>query len=203
MLRALTFAALTSTLTLFSGCGAPSGEAPATSSTAATTNSAAKPEIGGKDPRQAAFQYLEANLKGDRGRAAALLTPLAREKTRQYGLDIFLDGSDEARFEIGGQQTVDGSTANVVAKWTEKDQDGKPVTHEIICSVRKTGSVWQVSGLAAKPFPDWPPVLMNYEDPEDLTRQKELVQQERMRRQASIQSSEARNPTDRFQSGPQ
>src|SRR5437762_2724858 len=53
------------------------------------------------NPDQAVFDFLEAVRTGNDRLAAAMLTPLARQKTAEYELVVAPPGSPTAKFKVG------------------------------------------------------------------------------------------------------
>ncbi len=186
----------------FAGCG--QSDAPA-NPVAAGPAAPADISINDNDaPEVVVFKFLEAVRLGEDKLAEGLLTPLAQEKTKANGMEVAPQGSDTAIFRVGAVQR-DGDTCQVQSQWTDLDGTGSPKTDEIIWTVRRTGGAWRIAGMAAKIFPDLPPVVMNYEDPEEMVRQRQLAEEEAQRRHAAPgpENREARRTGDPFQNSQQ
>ncbi len=186
----------------FAGCG--QSDTPAKP---VTGGPAAPADISINDndaPEVVVFKFLEAVRLGEDKAAEGLLTPLAQEKTKANGMEVAPQGSDTASFRVGAVQR-DGDTCQVQSQWTDLDGTGAPQTDEIIWTVRRTGGAWRIAGMAAKIFPDLPPVVMNYEDPEEMVRQRQLAEEEAERRHAAPgpENREARRTGDPFQNSQQ
>ena len=182
MKRIVLLAALTLTSVGWIGCGWMTGA-----------------EAGG--PEATVSRFLEAVRIGDEAQAAGLLTPLARQRTGQLDMQVAPPGSETASYEVGQVTPIDGATAHVASTWTDLDVHGQTRTDEIIWTVRSTSEGWRIAGMAAKVFADRPPVVMNFENPEEMIRQQELVEAE-VRERADQQNLEARKLDDPFQAGP-
>ena len=72
--------------------------------------------------------------------------------------------------------------ARVACTWTDLDADGQPKTDEAIWVVRREPEGWRIVGVAAMVFPGEPPVVLNFEDPEDMLRKQQWVREEIRRR---------------------
>ncbi|HUY32719.1 MAG TPA: hypothetical protein VMV69_08040 [Pirellulales bacterium] len=140
-------------------------------------------------PAEAVFAFLEAVRTGDDAKANAMLTQLAREKTAELDMVVAPPGSETASFEVGEVELVppeqtgaDEETAHVACTWTDIDDDGEPHADEIIWALRHEPEGWRIAGMATKIFEDQPPLLLNFEDPEDMQRKQDLAEKEMERR---------------------
>ena len=66
--------------------------------------------------------------------------------------------------------------------WTDIDPDGQPKTDEAIWVLRHESRGWRIAGVAAQVFPGEPPLLLNFEDPQDMIRKQQWVREEIQRR---------------------
>ena len=66
--------------------------------------------------------------------------------------------------------------------WTDVDADGQLKTDEAIWVVRREPEGWRIVGVAAMVFPGEPPVVLNFEDPDDMLRQQQWIREEIRRR---------------------
>lgn len=185
---------------LLGGCGGKPDQPTGPSSTAqdgpqtqwvSSTNAEAVAKLGG--PSAAVYQFLEAIRTGNDQRATAMLTPLARQKWGALGRGLNPPASDTARFELGPVEMVAEDGARVTCRWTDLDESGQPQTDEALWMVRREPEGWRIVGTAAVVFDGEPPLLLNYEDPEDTLRKLQLVREEIARReQAAAGAREAR-----------
>ena len=67
-------------------------------------------------------------------------------------------------------------------------------TDEITWVLRRETEGWRVGGMVVNALPDWPPTLLNFEDPTDMLRQQQLLQEEIQRRQANANLQVQRPP---------
>lgn len=164
---------------------------------------AATAESTASTPEQTVFDFLEAVRRGNDEQAERLLTSTALRKTKERDMVVAPPGSDTASFTVDQAQLVGDDGAHVPSSWKDVDHDGEDRTDGITWVLRKEDEGWRIAGMATKVFPDQAAVVMNFEDPDDMLRKQQMVEQEMMRR-ADGQSLEARNTSgqDPFQTGP-
>ncbi len=145
--------------------------------------------------------FLDAVRVGDDERAASMLTPIARQKTAAHGMVVSPPGSDTARFELGEVEVLADDGARVTSLWTDNDASGAPHTDRMVWMVRKVSEGWRVAGVAAVVFEGEAPLLLNFEDPEEMARKQQMLREEIRNRaiQAQSQPQQAQKPTDSFQ----
>jgi hypothetical protein len=144
-------------------------------------------------PAAVLTQFLEALRSGNDERAAALLTPVARQKAVALNRNITPPASDTAKFSIGQVKYVSHDGAQVVMKWMDLDENGKWQTDEAVWALRNETEGWRVAGVAWVAFPNEPPVELNFEDPNDIDKKRDWVNQENQRREGGG-SLQAREP---------
>ena len=154
------------------GCG--SSEPPKSAADAA--------QASGDPPDRVVFAFLEAVRTGNDEKATQMLSPVARQKTAEKNLAVAPPGSDTASFQVGAVEMVDQGGAHVASTWTDVDEEGKPRTDSIVWMLRQEAEGWRVVGMATKVFADQPPLFLNFENPDDMIRKQQLVQQEMERR---------------------
>lgn len=186
-----------------SGCGDSSGQAPAKAAPAAMSAVAATPQkAAAATPEKAVHCFLEAVRKGDDAAAGQMLTDLARKKTQEINMVVAPPGSDTARFNVGTTEMVEDGKAYVASDWTDLDSEGKLRTDKIVWIVRRDGQQqWRIAGMAAKVFPDRPPVQLNFEDPQEMLKQQQMIEREATA-QMRQEQRQATKPQDPFQTGP-
>jgi hypothetical protein len=153
------------------GCGQSSQ--PATNATATTQ---AKPT---GTPSDAVATFLESLRAGNNDQAAAMLTPLARQKTLERNMVVAPPGLATSKFKLEGYEFInpEKNVAHVKCFWTDAlDDRGNTRTDEILWAMRLETDGWRIGGMILKPFPDQPPLVMNFEDPDDMIRKQELIQ---------------------------
>ena len=138
-------------------------------------------------PQAAVYEFLEAIRSGDDRKATDMLTTVAREKWGELGRSLNPPASDTARFEIGGVEYLAEDGARVACRWTDLDENGQLQTDDSLWMVRRESAGWRIAGTATVVFEGEPPLLLDYEDPEDTLRQLQMVHEEILRRAAQQQ----------------
>lgn len=194
------------------GCGQPSGQpagtdsanppasAPATPATPTTEGTPATPDKSSAQtkaeaaPDKVVFQFLEAVRTGNDDQAASMLTQVARQKTAEENLVVAPPGSDTAKFEVGRVEMDKDGGACVEATWTDLDETGEPKSDRVLWMLRKEPEGWRIAGVAAPVFDGEPPLLLNFEDPEDMIRKQQQVREEIQRRIAAEAGQTVQEP---------
>ncbi len=134
--------------------------------------------------------FLEAIRRGDDAAARGLLSVTARTKTEELGLSVAPPVEDTATYAIKGSEVVsdDGEVVHVATTWTDTDPDGFQTTDNVVWVVRLDPEGWRVVGMAMRIFDDLPPLLLNFEDPEDMLAKQEMVAAELQRRATAPQA---------------
>ena len=164
-----------------------------------STAPTATASTGGTEQAKAAVvTFLEAIKRGDDAAAAAMLTTVARTKTQELGLTVAPPVNPGARYEVKGTEAVsEGSDlVHVGTVWTDTGDDGQESSENIVWVVRLDPEGWRVVGMAMNVFDDMPPLLLNFEDPDDMIAKQEMVAEEMQRRaQAEAQGQPATTGT--------
>jgi len=181
----------------WSGCG---GGTTSVDATAGATDAAGGGSVNTdvNTPAQAVRDFLEAVRLGNDKQASTMLTQLAQQKTAEMEMVVAPPGSDTASFEVGEVESNDGEQARVGSTWTDLDHDGNRRTDEIFWILKNEESGWRIAGMTTKIFPDQDPVLLDFEDPQQMLEQQRLAEEEAIRR-ANQQNAQARKPEDPFQ----
>lgn len=137
------------------------------------------------DPKVSLERFLTAIKAGDDETAASMLTPLARQKTSEMGLNVAPPGSDTATFKVIGVEMKGTTGAYVACEWNEVDEAGERSTDQVVWVMAKQEAGWRIAGMVAKIFPDLDAIVFNFEDPEDMIRKQEMAMQEMERRAAA------------------
>jgi hypothetical protein len=175
---------------IVAGCGksAGTGESSTAASDAAKPTTDAVAESSAQSsaklegPAAAIQEFLEALRTGNDEKASKMLSTAARQKTASLNRNVTPPASDTARFTIGKVDFVNDDGARVACTWTDLDEDGKPKTDEAVWVLRREDKVWRVAGVAAQVFPGEPPLLLNFEDPQDMVKKQQWVREEIRRR---------------------
>lgn len=128
--------------------------------------------------------FLDAIKRGDDAAASSMLTKVARAKTEELGLSVAPPVNPTATYAIRDCELVgdDGDLVHVGTTWTDTDADGFTSTDNVVWVVRLDPEGWRVVGMAMRIFDDLPPLLLNFEDPEDMLAKQELVATELQKR---------------------
>jgi len=136
-------------------------------------------------PSEAVAAFLDAVKNGQDAKANGMLTKLALQETAKMNMVVAPPGSDTASFEVGEVETLsegDEQGAQVASKWTDLGDDGLPHTDEIIWMLRKEPEGWRIAGMATTVFKGEPPLLLDFENPQDMQRKQQLAEEEMQRR---------------------
>ncbi len=162
-------------LLIVAGCGRSTGP------TADSANGQASANAAGDTPDKAVAEFLDAVRSGNDQKAASMLTPLARQKTAEVDMVVAPPGSPTAKFQVGEVEyvTPEKDGAHVWCRWTDvADDQGHTRTDDLIWVLRKEAEGWRVAGMVTRVFPDRPPLVLNFEDPQDMLRKQQLLQEE-------------------------
>ena len=142
------------------------------------------------DAAVAVTRFLEAGADRKRSAGHANVSATARSKLSQLGNSITPQASDTARFVVGKVEHVAEDGARVACDWTDLDDNGKPETRHALWVVRREPEGWRVVGMAATVFEGEPPLLLNFEDPEDVLKKQEWLRTEVVRRSRAEKNRE-------------
>jgi hypothetical protein len=151
-----------------------------------------------KTPADAVQSFLEAVRLGNDDVAGKMLTRLAQQKTAEMEMVVAPPGSDTATFKLGKVEKVGSDGARVDSEWTDLDHDGNKRTDIITWILRLENDEWRIAGMATKIFQDQDPVVLNFENPQEMLDKQQAAEEEAIER-ANDQSQQARKPTDPFQ----
>lgn len=157
-------------------------------------NDAARAAVKADGPEATVSEFLEAIRTGNDEKATQLLSSIAREKTATLNRNVTPPASDTARFSVGSVDYVGEDGARVSCTWTDLDADGQPRTDRAIWVVRREQQGWRIAGVAAEVFPGEAPLILNFEDPEDMLRQQQWVREEIRRRMQKEEATAQANP---------
>lgn len=180
-------------LRLFAAGGMVAAMSLAGCSGGGTTQVAPAAGAANAEPAKAAVvSFLEAIKRGDDAAAAAMLTTVARTKTQELGLTVAPPVNPSARYEVRECEAVGdgGDLVHVGTLWTDTDEAGAETSESIVWVARLDPEGWRVVGMAMKVFDDLPPLLLNFEDPDDMIAKQELVAQELQRRAEAAESKD-------------
>lgn len=152
---------------------------------------------GTDSAKSVVVSFLDAIKRGDDSAARNLLTKLARTKTEELGISVAPPVNDTATYSVGQCEMVGDSDdlVHVATTWTDVDGDGFKSSENVVWVVRLDPEGWRLVGMATRVFDDLPPLLLNFEDPEDMIAKQEMVAKElqaRASKAAAEQSGPAR-----------
>lgn len=137
----------------------------------------------GPSPADAVHEFLEAVRKGDDSKANSKLTTLARREVEKQAGGFAPKASDTAKYEVGEFEytTEEKNVAHVASKWTDL-MDGKVVSTDYLWELHKEESGWGIAGVLFKVFDDTPPLVLDFENGEEMLQKLNLTSQEMQRR---------------------
>ncbi|MGY8769403.1 MAG: hypothetical protein ACKVH8_13375 [Pirellulales bacterium] len=137
-----------------------------------------------QDPKSTVKVFLNALKNGDKLTTAQLLTTKAKEENARHGQSVNPPGLKTAQFEVGEvvYMTSEKSGAHVPSFCIDTNQAGELQKFEIVWILRKQSQGWRIAGMATELFAGEPPLLLNFEDPQELIRQQHIAEQELARR---------------------
>ncbi len=190
------------------GCGGSNGAPQADAAAGKADEQAADTEQGttakspdaGEGPKAALEKFLSAIKSGDDEGAASMLTPLARQKTAEMGLNVAPPGSDTATFKVSQIEMKGTTGAYVACEWNEIDEQGEVSSDQVVWVMSKQEDGWRIAGMVAKVFPDLEAIVFNFEDPEDMIRKQEMAMQE-MERRAAVAAAKAAGESEPADAG--
>jgi hypothetical protein len=193
-LWAFSFVAGCLVVTALSLTGCSASSAPQASSAMAATEPA----------KQAVVTFLEAIKRGDNETASGMLSKVAKAKTEELGMMVAPPVKPSATYSVSECEVVGDADdlVHVATTWTDTDDEGFKSSENVVWVVRLDPEGWRVVGMATKVFPDLPPLLLNFEDPEDMVAKQEAVAEE-LQRRAAAQEAGAAERTARGDGGPQ
>lgn len=136
------------------------------------------------DPKTAVESFLAALRDGDKAMTSKLLTQKARTETRKHNLAIDPVGATGAKFEVGETIyiTSEKRGAHVESHWFDVDPQGKAVSYEIVWIMRRETGGWRVAGMATELFAGEPPLVLPFENPQEMFEAQKLAEREIQRR---------------------
>ena len=143
--------------------------------------------------KQTVVVFLEAIKRGDDDSARGMLSTAARTKTEEMGISIAPPVADTATYTVRECEVVSdsGDLVHVGTTWTDVDGEGFQSSESVVWVVRLDPEGWRVVGMAMRVFEDLPPLLLNFEDQEDMLAKQEMVAEELQKRAAASQTPAA------------
>lgn len=160
------------------GPASDSAAVPANGQVAPADRSATAEAAG---PKETVESFLAALFAGDAEQAVALLTPEARKASAEADLELEAPGSPNARFEVTEVAIPEDGPdeAHVWTVLTDPNQQGIDQAYDIVWLLRKDSRArWRVFGMATTLFEERLPLLLNFEDPQDVLAKRQWVRQQ-------------------------
>ncbi len=179
------------------GCG--ESQPPQTSETnpSDSNSAAAMTSVTANGPAVAVKQFLEAVRTGNDDTAAGLLTTKAREETARMDLVVAPPGSDTASYEVGEVEFLNADAARVHSTWSDLDADAQRRSDPIVWVLRNEPEGWRIAGVAATVFAGEPPLLLNFENPQEMIQKQKWLAEETRRRAQEAAAMQAQVPESR------
>lgn len=151
---------------------------------------------GTESAKATVVEFLEAIKRGDDNAASSMLTTVARTKTEELGLTVAPPVNPSARYAVKECELIGdaGDLVHVGTVWTDVDEAGQESSENIVWVVRLDPEGWRVVGMAMKVFDDMAPLLLNFEDPDDMIAKQEMVAVEMQRRAQTAEQTEGAMP---------
>jgi hypothetical protein len=185
---------------ILAGCGdssSPDRSVQSTADSPAGSLATASQAGPSSSPAETVAQFYQALRTGQDAAIAALLTDKARTETANNGLDIQSQGSSRLEYEVGEVDYIDDGMqgAHVKSLWIDFTPDGEKTGTEVIWVLRKQPEGWRIAGMATQVLEGQLPLFFNFEDPEDMLRKKEYVEQQYRLAEEAMDTRTA-NPDD-------
>jgi hypothetical protein len=142
--------------------------------------------------KAAVASFLDAVKRGDDMAARGMLTKVAATKTQELGISVAPPVPASATFSIREAEVVGEADdlVHVATTWTDTDPGGFTTSDNVVWVVRLDPEGWRVVGMATRVFDDMPPLLLNFEDPEDMLNKQNMVAAE-LEKRAAMASKKA------------
>lgn len=144
-------------------------------------------------------EFLTALFAGNDEKALDLLTATARQATTDSELALQSPGSPDADFEITEVALLkdDSNQAHVWTVIRDETAEGEADAYDIVWLLRREEARWGVYGMATTLFEDRVPLVLNFEDPEDVAAKRLWAQQEHQRRLQQAMNNSAESTDQR------
>jgi hypothetical protein len=145
---------------------------------------APSPAASAQDAKLVVTEFVEAIRKGDDDRAKKMLTKVARQKAEETGRCVTPPANDGAKIEVHEPSfpTPEHDIVHVPTVWIDLDESGKPRAEKATWVCRLEPEGWRVAGFAAFVFEGEDPLLLSFEDPDDMLKKQQWLKEELERR---------------------
>ena len=162
----------------WAGCSKSPDEVAATQNTpavpAADTTPEARQATNQPSPTDVVSQFLDQVRRGgDDSMAGTLLTERARSELKRVGLPIDPFGAPDAKYTVTRSEMVPGqdTAALVHSVWSDPNEDGGSADSEVVWLLVQESAGWRISGMAIQTTPGEEPMLIDFEDGDEMLRQ--------------------------------
>ncbi|WP_146595326.1 hypothetical protein [Novipirellula galeiformis] len=154
------------------GCGSGSDVAEQASSEPAAS-STAPPAAAKSSPTDVVSQFLDQVRRGGEDSGAGdLLTERAQAELKRIGRSVQPIGSPDARFNVTQAREVPGEANSMLVQsiWTEPGPDGTQSDFEVVWALQLEAAGWRISGLAMEIDPSQPPIVIDFENGDEMAK---------------------------------
>lgn len=160
------------------------------------TATLAELNVDTSQPQQAVTAFLTALQESDDVAARLILTDKARHETEVNNMAVSPPGSNTAKFAVGNvNYTADNQVAQVASTWDDVGPQGTPFRYDIVWVLRNEPSGWRIAGLQTSLYEGGPLQFLNFENIEELERQKQIAAEMAERASADQPIRQAQQPS--------
>ena len=143
------------------------------------------------------YDFLDAIRTGNTEVSSSLLTPLALKRIIENEMSFAPPASEMARFKVGKVEMFEADKAAVDSVWTDLDADGAETNEPMTWALKLADGQWRISGLIAFMGADQPPIVVDFENPDQLfgAPQQKTATQQQPQQQDNPSPRQARGPT--------
>ena len=194
------------TMMFLVGCGdgepTPSGDdanptdnpAPA-DAPAAEDQAIVVPEHISVDPIAVTKAFIAAARQGHKNATFALMTSKAREALEKETDFMRLPVSEKATLTVGEANQRNDETVWVPTILTDFTPEGVCKEYEMVWGLRKQTEGWRIGGVAVEVVPGRPPMILDFENPEEQRQKTEMaIEEKRKYEEAQAAAQPATTP---------
>ncbi|WP_146528570.1 hypothetical protein [Novipirellula artificiosorum] len=125
----------------------------------------------GPSPTDVVSQFLDRVRRGGEGSGAEkLLTERAQAELKRIGRTVEPIGSPDAHFNVTQARGIEGEPNAMLVQsiWSEPAEDGTHSDFEVVWAVHRGADGWRISGLVMDVEPGQPPVVIDFENGEEM-----------------------------------
>ena len=185
MLLRFTIMGLAAMALLAFGCSKSTDHGTTQATPAAASNPATAPTAApSQDAKEVVSSFLEAIRKGDNEAATKFLDKSRPPESRGKRSLVCPAANDGAKIEVEDAvyPTPSHDIAHVPTRWIDLDETGKPRTDKATWVCRLEPEGWRVAAFAAYVFEGEDPLLLSFEDPDDMAKKQNWLKEEIDRR---------------------